>query len=45
MVNRRFALFAALAGIAAMMSSSQSIHARSSPAPAASEPQLIDDAR
>ena len=44
MVNRRFAVFAALAGIAAVMLSSPSIHARSTSASAASEPQLIDDA-
>jgi hypothetical protein len=44
MVTRKFVLFAALAGIAAMVTSSPSVHAGSAAAPAAGEPQLIDDA-
>ena len=43
MFNRGFALCAALAGLAALISSSPSVHAGTA-APAASEPQLIDDA-
>jgi hypothetical protein len=44
MVNRKCIWFAALAGIAAMVTSSPSVHAGSTAAPAAGEPQLIDDA-
>ena len=43
MFNRGFALCAALAGLAALISSSPSVHAGTA-GPAASEPQLIDDA-
>src|SRR6185369_249239 len=44
MVNRKLVLFAALAGSAAIVIASQSVHARGAATPAAGEPQLIDDA-
>jgi hypothetical protein len=44
MVMRKLVLVAALGGIAAMLTASPSVHAGATAAPAAGEPQLIDDA-
>jgi len=44
MIIRKLVLFAALGGIAAMLTASPSVHAGASAVPAVSEPQLIDDA-